>query len=54
MQQDYSFPLGIAAQNGYTKVVEKLLKRGAKANHWNGVKADGVIVYTLHCITCPT
>ena len=39
MQTDLVSPLIIAAQNGHTEVVVKLLSTGAKLNHQNKVRS---------------
>ena len=40
MQSTHSVPLGAAAQEGHTQVIEKLLKGGANINHQDKVRSS--------------
>ena len=48
LQEPYSVPLGIAAQEGHTETVERLLDAGAIVNC-----QDKVVTNTVLCVYCP-
>ena len=50
-EKSSAFPLAIAAQNGRTQTVERLLQEKAiNINQENGVRSASPCLYSLHCV----